>query len=223
MRFWRKSTLACLLAFAVSASAVAQTAPADDEDTQQWNDVQVTIPVHPKVDLAILTTFRFGQNVSRLTEGRVGGGVIFKLNKGFTISPGYLYIESRNTAGAFRTEHRYSIRSTYKFPVKKFGLSHRSQYEYRVRGSGNSWRYRPSLTFEKVLPDKLIGKAKLLVTEELFYVSTTGKFSRNRISVGVNKEISKHLTLELYYLRQNDGFSHPGDLNVVGTSWKIRL
>jgi hypothetical protein len=24
-------------------------------------------------------------------------------------------------------------------------------------------------------------------------------------------------------MRQNDGFSRPGDLNVIGTSWKVKL
>jgi len=200
--------------------AVGQT---DDEDTQSWNDLQVTIPVHKKADIFFQTTIRFGDNLSRLSEGRVGAGVTWKAHRAFSVSPSYLYIEARNSAGQFRTEHRFVLKGTYKFPTKSFGLSHRSQFEYRARSSGNSWRYRPSLTFEKQLPEKFIPRATFFVTEEPFYVSTTGKFSRNRFSLGINKEINSHLSLEVYYLRQNDGFSHPGDLNVIGTGWKIKL
>ncbi len=223
MNFWTKFLLAVVITFALNAFADAQANLHDDEDLQSWNDVQFTIPLNERVDLLLQTTFRFGQNITKLTEARGGGGLSFKLTKALSVSPTYLYIESRNTAGLFRTEHRYSIRSTYKFPTKTFGLSHRSIYEYRVRSSGNTWRYRPSLTFEKTLPEKLIPKAKFFITEELFYVSTTRKFSRNRFSLGVSKTINRHLTLDIYYLRQNDGFSHPGDLNVLGTSWKVRL
>lgn len=223
MRFWSKLLLSAIITAALFWCVGAQTTQADDEDLQSWNDIQLSIPVHKKVDLLVQTTFRFGSNMSKLSEARGGGGVSVKLNKAFSISPTYLYIESRNTAGAFLTEHRYSLRGTYKFPTKKFGLSHRSTYDYRVRSSGNSWRYRPSLTFEKALPEKFIPKAKFFVTEELFYVSTTKKFSRNRFSIGISKTISDHLTLDLYYLRQNDGFSHPGDLNVLGTSWKLHF
>ncbi len=207
------------LLFNVSANAQAT----DDEDLQQWNDVQLTIPVNEKVEVFLQTTIRFGQNISRVSEGRVGAGAVFKINKSLSFSPSYTSIEARNTAGVFHYEHRYSFRGTYKFPTKKFGLSHRSIYEYRVRSSGNTWRYRPSLTFEKELPEKVLSKARIFITEEAFYVSTTRKFSRNRFSLGISKVINKHLTLDVYYLRQNDGFSHPGDLNVLGTAWKFHL
>jgi hypothetical protein len=195
----------------------------DDEDIQSWNDIQLAIPVHKKVDLYLTTTYRFGENLTRFNEGRVGAGLGVKLHKAFSTAAGYNYIESRNTAGRFRTEHRYHINGVYKFPFKSFGLSHRSQFEYRVRGSGNSWRYRPSLTFERSLPARFLSKVKFFLTEEPFYVSTTGRFSRNRFSLGIKKTVSDHLSLDVYYLRQNDGFSHPGDLNVIGTSWKFSL
>jgi hypothetical protein len=215
-----------IIAAAAVCSVVAcaqSSSQIDDEDFQSWNDIQVTHPLNKNVDLLIQTTFRFTQNLTRFNEGRIGGGLAFKLNKSVAVSPTYTYIESRNSSGAFRTEHRYSLRGTFKFPTKNFGLSHRSIYEYRVRSSGNSWRYRPSLTFEKALPAGIISKAKIFVTEEPFYISTTGKFSRNRFSIGINKTVNSHLSLDVYYLRQNDGFSHPGDLNVLGTSWKIHL
>ncbi|MBK8151486.1 MAG: DUF2490 domain-containing protein [Acidobacteria bacterium] len=132
-------------------------------------------------------------------------------------------INARNTRGKFRIEHRLNLRIGYKFPIKKFGLSHRSWFEYRMRPTGNSWRYRPSLTFEKDLPGKLIPKAKFYVTEEPFYDSSLKRFSRNRLSFGINKTLSNSLSLEIYYLRQNDGISRPGDLNVIGTSFKLKL
>ncbi|MEO7674195.1 MAG: DUF2490 domain-containing protein, partial [Pyrinomonadaceae bacterium] len=116
-----------------------------------------------------------------------------------------------------------NLRAVYKFPVKSFGLSHRSWFEYRIRGVGNTWRYRPSLTFDQDIPKKLVPKAKFYITEEIFYDSATSKFSRNRFTAGITKALSKQLSLDLYFMRQNDGFSHPGDLNVIGTSWKIKL
>lgn len=218
-----KLLLLTLLLAALFASAAAQSGQPDDEDFQSWNDLQITAALNKKVDLLLQATFRIGQNITRLSEVRGGGGLAFKLGKAFSFSPTYLHIETKNAAGVFHTEHRYSLRGTYKFPFKKFSLSHRSIYEYRVRSSGNTWRYRPSLTFEKPLPESFIPKARFFVTEEAFYVSTTGKFSRNRFSLGVSKTINHHLTLDLYYLRQNDGHSHPGDLNVLGTTWKIHL
>lgn len=221
MKLYTKFFLTTVIVFAGVFSAAAQQ---DDEDTQSWNDLQITVPINKNVDAVFTATARFGNNISRFIEGRGGGGLVWKINKAFSVSPAYQYIETRNPAGGrFRTEHRFIGYGRYKFPIKTFGLSHRSQFEYRVRSSGNSWRYRPSITIEKELPKSFIPGAKVFVTEEIFYVSTTGKFSRNRFSVGVNKTITPKLSLDVYYLRQNDGFSHPGDFNVIGTSWKVKL
>ncbi len=224
MSFLDRSIAAVLITIALSLGGFGQTdRSGDDDDTQSWNDIQLAIPVHGKVDLFLTTTYRFGDTISRLNEGRVGGGISIKLHPAFSTAAGYNFIQARNTAGHFRSEHRYHVNAVYKFPAKKIDISHRSQYEYRVRGSGNSWRYRPSITFEKSLPQSFLSKAKLFVTEEPFYDSRAGRFSRNRFSLGIKKTVSDHFALELYYLRQNDGLSVPGDMNVLGTSWKFRL
>lgn len=221
MSFSKHVIIVVSIVFASITCVFSQTQ--DDEDVQSWNDVQVTIPVANKLDLTVNGTLRFGRNITQVSEARFGPGFVYKPIRSFSVGAAYSYIEARNTAGMFQYEHRISVKGTYKFPIKGFGLIHRSTYEYRIRNSGNTWRYRPALTFEKELPKRFIPKAKLFVTEEPFYVSTTKKFSRNRLSFGISKEIDKHLTLDVYYLRQNDGHSHPGDLNVIGTTWKIHL
>jgi hypothetical protein len=92
-----------------------------------------------------------------------------------------------------------------------------------MRGPVNAWRYRPSLTVEKEIPEKWLAKSKAYITEEIFYDSLVNRFSRNRFTVGVNRTISKQVSVDLYYMRQNDGLSRPGDLNVIGTGWRIKL
>lgn len=195
----------------------------DIDDNQFWNDVQLTVPMSKQIDFYTSVTARFGKNVSRLNDGRFAVGFVFKPNKALSFQPFYWYINVRNSRSQFRTEHRLNLRVGYRFPFKSFGLSHRSGFEYRLRRPQNSWRYRPSLTLEKELPKKFLAKTKLFVTEEVFYDSLLKKFSRNRFSVGINKTLSKNLSVDVFYLRQNDGFSRPGDLNVVGATWRIKL
>ena len=210
----------------ISVSSVFGQSPErqDDEDFQSWNEVQLTVPMTKHFDFFVSTTARFGNNISRLNEGRFGLGYVWKPNKALTISPHYEFIRGRNSALKFKPEHRLQLSASYKFPIKSFGLIHRSRFEYRIRrGQDDSWRYRPSIKLEKDLPESWIPGAKVYLMEEPFYVSTTKKFSRNRVSVGISKVINKNLSLDLYYLRQNDGYSHPGDLNVIGTSWKVKL
>lgn len=212
--------LIILLWVSISVSGQTPSLVAQD-DIQSWNDVQLTVPMSKKLDFWTTVTMRFGKNISRLNDGRYAIGVIFKPTKNLTFQPFYWGINARNSRSQFRIEHRLNLRIGYKFPIKKFGLSHRSWVEYRMRGVGNSWRYRPSLTFEKDI--KFIPKTKFYVTEEPFYDSSLKKFSRNRFTVGITKTLTKLFSLDLYYMRQNDGFSRPGDLHVVGTSWKIKL
>lgn len=218
----KKIIFALLLFGGCALFAHAQTT-ADEEDFQSWNDLQLTVPMTKHFDFFTQITMRFGDNVTRLSDGRFGLGFVWKPNKAWSFSPFYLNIRARNSAGRFRTEHRLNLRAQYRFPFKKFGLSHRSLFEYRLRNPRNSWRYRPSLTFEKDIPKKFIPAARFYVTEEIFYDSLLKEFSRNRFTVGITKTLTKKLALDVYYMRQNDGFSRPGDLNVIGTSWKVRL
>lgn len=215
-----KKLLLVLILFAASANAQTIT---DDEDFQSWNDIQLTVPMTEKFDFYTAVTMRFGKNVTRLNDGRFALGFVWKPTKSFSVQPFYWHIRARNSRSQFRTEHRLNLRATYKFPFKTFGLSHRSWFEYRLRSAGNTWRYRPSFTFEKDIPEKYIPKAKIYLTEEVFYDSGLNKFSRNRFTVGINKTLNKNLSADVYYMRQNDGFSRPGDLNVIGTSLKVKL
>ncbi len=214
-----------LLFFALisfGALFVDAQAVADEDDNQSWNDVQLSVPMSKEFDFYLAGTLRFGKNITRLNDRRIAVGFIYKPNKSLSFQPFYWNIEARNASGRFRTEHRLNLRVGYRFPFKKFGLSHRSWFEYRLRNPRNSWRYRPSLTFEKDIA-KIISKSRLFATEEIFYDSLLKKFSRNRFSVGINRTLTKQLSLDIFYLRQNDSFSRPGDLNVIGTSFRIRL
>ncbi len=218
----RKIFLIAILIFAAARFAAAQVIT-DDEDIQSWNDVQISIPLNKQFDIYTALTLRFGKNITRLNDGRYALGFVYHPNKTWTFQPFYWFIDARNSRSQFKAEHRLNFRVGYRFPIKKFGLSHRSAFEYRLRQPRNSFRYRPSLTFDKDIPKNIIPKAKFFVADEIFYDSILNKFSRNRFSIGITKTLTKKLSLDLYYMRQNDGYTHPGDLNVIWATWKVRL
>jgi hypothetical protein len=221
MLIWRTANLLLILG-SLAIFAAGQIVQ-DDEDFQSWNDVQLTVPMSKLVDFQTRVTTRFGKNVTRLNDSRWQFGFVFKPTKALSITPFYWHIRARNAAGPFRTEHRLNLAVSYKFPIKSFGLTHRSTFERRLRPPANSWRYRSSLTYEKDIPKNIIPQAKFFVGDEVFYDSATKKFSRNRFSIGINKTLTKQLSVDVYYMRQNDGFAHPGDLNTIWTAWRIKL
>lgn len=201
----------------------AQTGQAqDDEDNQSWNDFQITVPMTKHFDFFEKVTMRLGKNVTRLNDGRFAVGFVWKPTKSLSFSPFFWYINARNAVGRFQIENRLSLAITYRFPIKSFGLAHRSTFEYRNR-LVNTWRYRAMMTVDKDIPEKIIHKAKFFVADEVFYDSATDRFSRNRFQIGITKTLSKQLSVDISYMRQNDGFAHPGDLNVIWTAWKLKL
>jgi hypothetical protein len=218
-----KAFVSAVLLSAFAAAGYSQAAVQDDEDDQSWNDLQLTVPLSKSVDFFTKFTMRFGKNISRPTDGRFAIGYVWKPVKNLSISPFYWYINARNATGHFRLENRLNLSATYRYPFKRFGLSHRSTYERRLRELVKTWRYRAMFTIDKDIPKNIIPKAKFFVSDEVFYDSATKRFSRNRFGAGITKTITKQLSLDIYYVRQNDGFTHPGDLNIIWTAWKIRL
>ena len=211
-----------LILFTLSSAAGAQ-AVQDDDDLQQWNDVEFNIPVNKKVTLNTVTTLRLDENISNVESYRFSAGATFKLTKAFSVAPFMTFISARRPLGNYRYEYRPGIKLKYRFPVKVVSVSHTSRFEHRSRPGRDSWRYRPSVTIEKNLPEKFLKDASVFVTDEPFYDSVSGRFARNRISGGIRKSLNKKFAVEFYYLYQGDNFSSPGSIHVLGTGWKITL
>lgn len=219
----RNLLILILTAAIIVFSPLASTGQTDDSDFQSWNDLQVTVPVTKKLDIYTAATIQFHSNLSKLDNTRFSIGATVKPAKGFSITPFVTFLSDRNSRNNFRYEYRYVLRGVYKHDFEQFSISHRSQIEYRYRPGANTWRYRPSVTVEKKLPKSFVPGLKIFVTEEPFYDSASGRFSRNRISAGVNKSLNKKVSLDLYYLYQGDNNSSPGSVNVLGTGLKVSL
>lgn len=195
----------------------------DQTDNQQWTDVQLAVPVTTQFDFNLLGTLRFGRDISHTIDERVGAGFTFRVNKYVSLSPNYVHIGMQPFAGRRIWENRLTLPVTLRFNLGDFRLSERNQVEWRLRNSGaKSTRYRNRFQVEHPIgPDDLA--LSLFVADEVFYDWTVNAWVRNRFSVGGSKVFNKHFTQEIYYLRQNDSFSVPGDLHVIGTTLRFRL
>ena len=98
-------------------------------DDQVWTEVQVAIPVNDKTDVVLLGLLRFGRNVSRPVNERIGAGVSFKLGKYLTVFPFYLQVASQPTSTNHSTEERITLEATAKFPLGSFTISDRNRVE----------------------------------------------------------------------------------------------
>jgi Protein of unknown function (DUF2490) len=195
----------------------------DRADNQFWSDVQVAVPVTKDIDFNMLGTLRIGRDFNRPVDERIGTGFTFRFGQHFQIAPNYLYISTQPVRNRRLWESRLSLPLTLRFNVEKFRFSDRNMFERRIRNPGiSSTRYRNRLQVEHpVGPPKWA--LSLFVADEVFYDWSIDRWVRNRFAVGGTRVFNKHFTQDVYYLRQNDGVSIPGDLNVIGTILRIKL
>jgi len=210
---------ALFLLMLLGSSVIGQT---DHTDNQQWTDVQLAVPVTKNFDFNLLGTLRLGRDIHRPVDERVGVGFTWRAGKYVTVSPNYLHIGMQPFAGRKIWENRLTLPVTLRFNVDKFRLSDRNQVERRLRNSGlKSWRYRNRFQVEHPLGKKE-WNLSWLIADEVFYDWAVDRWVRNRFTIGASKVFNKHFTEDFYYLRQNDGVSIPGDLNVIGTTLRFR-
>jgi len=217
----RLSAFACVLLFVLSTFASAQVV--DQTDNQFWSDVQVAVPMTKNVDFNILGTLRLGRDISRPVDERIGMGFTFRFGQHVSIAPNYLYIATQPVRNRRGWESRLSLPVTLRFNIEKFRFSDRNLFERRFRNPGiTSTRYRNRLQVEHPLGRSELGLS-FFVADEVFYDWSIDRWVRNRFTVGGSKVFNKHFTQDVYYLRQNDGVSVPGDLHVIGTTLRVKL
>ncbi len=208
--------------FAVSVCPQSTQKTEPRSDVQNWNEIELSVPLGKKVDLEFYGQLRFGRNLKHFIDERAGFGISFKPNRYLTIEPSYRRIFAQPLPGKSTRENRFSLEATVSVPLGKFTVSDRNLVDRRLRSSGNTTQYRNRLQVEH--PFKISDtEIKLFVSDEVFYDSVERAWIRNRFSIGVSRKFSQRYTGEIYYLRQNDGFSRPGDLNVIGTTLRVRL
>ncbi len=228
-KHWFFALLVLLLASCLSKVPAQARPPLPEEDTQLWNDLQIAVPVTKRVDFSFLGTFRFGRDVSIVVDRRIGAGFSYRAgrflkqpNDFLTLSAWYFNSITRPREGDKAHENRLNLAATVRFPVGKVSLSDRNLFERRVRFPLSSTRYRNRLQLD--YPAKLKdGQFGVFASEEAFYDWLVHRWVRNRVAVGVSRRFNKHFTGDVYYMRQNDGISRPGDLHIIGLNYRVRL
>lgn len=218
-KLWSFLLFLCVLCLSVARTS----AQIDHSDNQQWTDVQLAMPVTKTIDFNLLGTLRLGRDIHRPVDERVGVGFTFRFGKYLSVSPSYLNISMQPIRQRQIWENRLSLPVQLRFDVGKFRLTERNLLERRMRNSGQKAnRYRNKFQVEHPIGGK-DWHVSLFLADEVFYDWFVRRWVRNRYSLGVIKVFNKHFTQDLYYLRQNDGVSIPGDLNVIGTALRFRL
>jgi len=220
---WARLVLSIFVVLVLAGLIKAQASRVPKSDNQSWNDLQIAVPMTKKVDFTIQLTGRFGDNATQIADLRYGVGWVFRPNKYLSVNPFYFHREARPPNGRHEREDRLTLGTTFRYPVGKFTIADRNWFERRWREpQRDAWRYRNRVQIEHPFT---INKKKFtwFVFDEVFYDWSLHLWPRNRAAVGITHPFNKHLTLELYYTRQNDGLTRPGDLNIIWSAWRVRM
>jgi Protein of unknown function (DUF2490) len=207
-----------LVCLCVCATASGQV---PEKDNQLWDDIQLTVPMTKKVDFLITGTIRTDRELAY--DVRWSAGFNYKVNKYFTLSQSFFSAEARPPHGLKQRETRLTFGATLQKPIGKFTLFNRNWFERRWRAPQiDAWRNRNRVRLERPFT---IGKQKFtwLLSDEFFYDWSLHDWVRNRAAIGAYHTFNKHFTLELYYMRQNDGRTRPGDLHILGAIWRLKI
>ncbi len=215
LAFWIGFTLS-------TATGLAQTDTMPPrEDTQLWNEVQVTARASRHVDWISSGMIRFGYRISDLIYERISSGLAVKLGRRFSTAAYYSYYALQPAGHIDVREHRFTLDGTFRWSVGRFILSDRNRFERRFFDLGIRLnRYRNRLQIESPV-EVAHGHVRLFAADEVYYEGAVNRWTRNRFSAGAGFPVRPNVEFEAYFLRQNDGYARPGDINAIATNLRF--
>ena len=220
---WRRLS-AWLLGLAIGsvASSAAESQNLPREETQLWFDGSMSVPVNDRISLTGIGTLRMGRGLDHFVTERAGAAVSCRVFQWLSVSPFYNYIGSQPLPSRAIRENRAGLDATVAWHLQGFNLSDRHRLEVRVWPAATSHRYRNRFQIQHPLQIRH-QRVVLTFSDEIYRDSVQSKWTRNRFYVGIERSISHNFNAELYYLRQNDHYSKPGDLHALGVTIRWRI
>ncbi len=185
-------------------------AEATDNEFQQWNLVTLQLPVSKvapvseKVKLYLEAQPRLGDELENLDTLLVRPAIGYQVTPHISIWQGYAWIPSFQPQ--LNQEHRVFQQLLTNHDVKKLNITNRTRMEQRfIEGAGDP-AYRLRHMVRLAHPIRGSKKWQLVGYNEVFMnLNSTPSgpkagFNQNRLYVGVNRKINKHLNGEVGYI-----------------------
>ena len=204
----------------------------NDYRKEIWPEVDVFIPLKPKLRLFLMSALTKAEETKDNLEGSVQVSLDYLPNKRLILRNGYRYGFSLTGEDPFK-EHRIMFEQTVRQPIPlDILVSDRNREEIRIVNGETSARYRNRLTLEREFQ---IGRFAPVPygSAEVFYDNRFDTWNRNRLNVGVQIPLKRgfplvrlidperQVILDLYYSRQNDSRSSPTHIQALGIALNL--
>jgi Protein of unknown function (DUF2490) len=191
-------------------------------DFQAWTSFRATHQLRKKIGFFIGAGLRYGNDQGHLSYRRVTTGFAFHWHRILNVQPYYQYSISDSFSGPLKPENRLALATIVVVPWNLWRLSDRNLGERRFLVNGRTWRYRNRVEFRRPFE---INREQLSVFawDEVYYSSKARRWYRNRFALGMGRRLTGDISIDVFYVHQNDDISHPGDLNGVGMTLRTRF
>jgi Protein of unknown function (DUF2490) len=192
------------------------------QDFQAWAGLEASHPLGESTDFLLSTGLRYSNDQGHLVYRRITTGFAFRWRKYFTFEPYYQFSVSDSFSGRLTHENRLAFATTVGAPWKRWHISDRNLVERRFEENQRWWRYRNRVEVRRPI---VVARKQLSVFawDEVYYGSDVRRWYRNRLALGAERRLSRKMSIAIFYIHQNDGYSRPGDLNGLGMTIKTRF
>ncbi len=200
----------------------------DDDDTQFWNETTLDFPFsadNKKIRGLVIGNLRVTDNISNLTDKRLGFGVIYKASKLISITPSYIFRTQTDPVKPIQYEHRIRLDITPKKTFGKFTVENRNRFEHRFktakRDDETFYRNQTKVSIPFTKNDKTYFTP--FVYNDTYFDLQNPQIHRNDTGGGISRKFSKNLTTEFFYQYRRNFDSRQKIVNIVGINLKFKV
>lgn len=200
----------------------------DTDDTQFWNETTVEFPFdkdNSKVSGVIIGNLRVTDNISDLSDKRIGFAVKYKAKKNLTIQPSYLFRVQTASGRSNRYEHRLRLDITPKKSFDKFSIENRSRFEHRFKTAGRDddsfYRNRTKIKIPvKNKDDKTLFTP--FFSNDTYFDVQDPRVYRNDAVGGISYKVNNNFTTDFFYQYRRNFQSSTKHIHVIGVNFKFK-
>jgi hypothetical protein len=194
---------------------------------QYWNEAEISYNLTDKTKFTFGSEQRFVDNLSYLGVYNVKVGVNYKFTKNFNFTLNYKYEPAyKKSSDTWISENRIDIIPIFEFKLENFKFKFNDKIELRAIESDSilTWRWVPGLKIKRDI--KIKDFVFTPYVYQNFYYNTDYRkrgYNQNRLYMGIEKKITKHIDIAVYYmlLSVNPDVWH--NINTFGTFFSYKL
>ena len=205
-------------------------------DAGMWATLSLQHALTKKINIVVDQELRLKENYQRINLFYTNIGIDYKFNKYLKISPTYRTIQKKRLEGTYSYRHRLMLDVTGKKKLNKFTLSERVRYQAEVQDFNTSKKGKlieQFLRFKTDLKYSATDKITPYISCEFRYQIHAPRgdgplydnaFHRVRNVLGVEYELNKKNSVNLYYLYQTEfDISTPESIYILGIGYTLEF